>query len=55
MELPARTLKCACAAALVLAACPHAHAQSITDKLGNWLFGPSSAPADANNPANTLA
>src|SRR3989440_2057144 len=32
-----------------------AQAQSITDKLGNWLFGPSSAPADANNPANTVA
>src|ERR1041384_7252307 len=42
-------------AGLLLFASPQVEAQSITDKLGNWLFGPSSAPADANNPANTVA
>src|ERR1041384_1067159 len=55
MELPARTLRYGCAAVLVLAASSHAHAQSITAKLGNWLFGTYSAPADNNTQANTAA
>jgi len=45
---------CAVVGAL-LAASPHAQAQSITDKLGNWLFGKSSTPSDSNEPANTPA
>ncbi len=55
MELPARTLTCGCALALLLVASQHARAQSITDKLGNWLFGTYSAPADNNTQANTAA
>src|ERR1043165_9261278 len=55
MKLPARTLTCGCALALLLAASPQARAQSISDKLGNWLFGTYSAPADNNTQANTAA
>ena len=49
-----RLAGCAAIGVALFASAP-AQAQSITDKLGNWLFGPSSAPADANNPANTVA
>jgi hypothetical protein len=43
-------------AGILLVSNSYAHAQSVTDKLGNWLFGPSSssAPADTAN-ANTAA
>src|SRR2546423_6557300 len=46
---------CACASGVLLFASPHADAQSITDKLGNWLFGTYSTPSDGNNAANTAA
>jgi hypothetical protein len=39
----------------MLFAVPRADAQSITDKLGNWFFGKSSAPANPDSPANTPA
>src|SRR5947207_2354550 len=43
----------AAAAGVLLFANSHADAQSISDKLGNWLFGTYSTPADSN--ANTVA
>jgi hypothetical protein len=47
--------KSTCAAALGLALlAPAASAQSISDKLGSWLFGGYSAPPNSNNP-NTAA
>ena len=56
MRLSARkSTRCGVVAGALLLAGPHAQAQSITDKLGNWLFGKSSAPADTNAPANTPA
>ena len=55
MGLSVSKLAGGAAIGVVLFASAPAPAQSITDKLGNWLFGPSSAPADASNPANTVA
>ena len=46
---------CAAAIGVLLSASPDANAQSITDKLGNWLFGTYSTPSDGNNTANTAA
>src|SRR5437764_7328073 len=46
---------CAAAIGVLLFASPHADAQSISDKLGNWLFGTYSTPSDSNNAANTAA
>ena len=56
MGLSARKLAgcCAVAGVLLLASAP-ADAQSITDKLGNWLFGKGSTPSDSNESANTAA
>ena len=56
MVLSARKSARACAViGTLLAASPQAQAQSITDKLGNWLFGKSSPPSNSNEPANTPA
>lgn len=50
-----RTSACCCALGVLLFVSANAHAQSITDKLGNWLFGKSSTPSDSSEPANTAA
>jgi hypothetical protein len=42
-------------ACILLVASSHADAQSITDKLGNWLFGPSSSTPGDTGSANTEA
>src|SRR5881227_811300 len=55
MGLSARKLAGCVACAVVLLASAHADAQSITDKLGNWLFGKGSTPSDSNESANTAA
>ena len=55
MGLSARKLAGCAALGLVLFASVHAEAQSITDKLGNWLFGKGSTPSDSNDSANTAA
>jgi len=46
---------CAATIGVLLLAGAQARAQSITDKLGNWLFGTYSAPAESGNSANTVA
>ena len=46
---------CAAAIMVLLLTGAQAQAQSITDKLGNWLFGTYSAPTDSGNSANTVA
>ena len=46
---------CAATIGVLLLAGAQAQAQSITDKLGNWLFGTYSAPAESGNSANTVA
>ncbi|MGZ8390208.1 MAG: hypothetical protein ACXWVL_06395 [Rhodoplanes sp.] len=53
---PKSAIGCAAAigACVVLFASPRADAQSISDKLGQWLFGTYSAPADSGT-ANTAA
>src|SRR3954464_611705 len=55
MGLSARKLAGCVVLALVLLASAHAEAQSITDKLGNWLFGKGSTSSDSNESANTAA
>jgi hypothetical protein len=49
-----RTSAC-CALGVLLLVSAQAQAQSITDKLGNWLFGKSSTPSNSNEPADTAA
>jgi hypothetical protein len=55
MGLSARKLTGCVALGVVLFASAHAEAQSITDKLGNWLFGKGSTSSDSNESANTAA
>src|SRR5215212_200585 len=55
MELSARKLAGGAALGILLFASAHANARSITDKLGNWLFGKGSTPSDSNDSANTAA
>ena len=55
MALSARKLLGCVALGLVLFTSAHAQAQSITDKLGGWLFGKGSTPSDSNESANTAA
>ncbi|TMJ03545.1 MAG: hypothetical protein E6G97_10520 [Alphaproteobacteria bacterium] len=50
-----RVAACVAAISILLFARLPADAQSITDKLGNWLFGKSSTPSDGNESANTAA
>src|SRR2546423_1529281 len=46
---------CAAALGVLLFADAQADAQSISDKLNNWLFGTYATPADGNTAANTAA
>ena len=46
---------CAAATCVLLFAGAPADAQSISDKLNNWLFGTYAAPSASNNAANTAA
>src|SRR5947209_17896574 len=55
MGLSARKLAGCLVLGVLLSASAPADAQSITDKLGNWLFGKSSTPSDSNDSANTAA
>src|SRR2546421_1895137 len=51
---PNSMIRAAATCVLLFAGAP-ADAQSISDKLGNWLFGTYAAPSDGNNAANTAA
>src|SRR5947209_7219794 len=55
MELSARKLAGGAALGILLLASAPADAQSITDKLGGWLFGKGSTSSDSNESANTAA
>ena len=55
MGFSARKLAGCVVLAVALLASAHAEAQSITDKLGGWLFGKGSTSSDSNESANTAA
>ena len=50
-----KSMICAAATCVLLFAGAPADAQSISDKLNNWLFGTYAAPSGSNNAANTAA